>query len=335
MGFCRKRGFTLVELMVVIAIIGILAAALITPITNARATGRSARCKANLKNLAQASMSYALDTRSWPHGTRHWGNRLPSAGTYEVREPSGNVDVLQFLAVVGWVSGYYGGSSFLWPSLGQPTLRKGADDRASYYFYGDNKNAVYQSITNGVLWNYVGKDLATYVCDEHKAVARALGINNVMRSYAMNAYFGANLSTSFASSSAPVPRDREWVTQIDNISNRGNAGAMLLFAELPAYDVSGERSINKDLGPSDGIVDVEIRGYSSAKPSNEEFIGFNHSTAKRRVAHVSFVDGHVEAIIAPQNASKTDLQNLTFLLCNGIDVPPDKNEWRSARDTFK
>lgn len=330
-----KRGFTLVELMVVIAIIGILAAALITPITNARATGRSARCKANLKNLAHAAMSFAVDNKSPREGERRWDHRLPAAGSYDYLSPDASLGTVKYVVVLGWVSGYYGGAGFPWPSVSQPVLGKTVDERASYYFYGESETQVFQSITNGVLWDYVGRDLGAYVCDEHKAAATSLGLRNVLRSYVMNAYYGATLSTSFASSAAPVPRERESATQVARISARGNAANMLLFAELPGYNLTGERQIDKALGPSDGVLDVQIIGYSSAKPSNEEHIGFNHRTAKRRVAHVSFVDGHVEAILAPQGASKTDLQNLTFLLCNGLDVPAQMSDWANARKNFK
>jgi len=60
--FCRSiKGFTLVELLVVISILGVLAAALTTQVGRTRASGQAVRCKANLKNLAQAALSYAVD----------------------------------------------------------------------------------------------------------------------------------------------------------------------------------------------------------------------------------------------------------------------------------
>ena len=334
---CSKKGFTLVELMVVIAIIGILSAALLVPITNARSAGRSVRCKTNLRNLAQAAHSYAVDTHSDRHGVRTLGERLPSAGTYE-RRKNDSVSRLEFDVYLGWVSGFYGGP-FPWPAVENPRLgRSSFDSMASYSFFGDNREAVFQSITNGVLWDYVRGDLSTYVCDEHKTVAIRAKCKNVLRSYVMNAYFGWELPSAHTTSSASTPPDREVVRRLDRLSERGNAGTLLLFAELPAYNAEGAENIaNNQTDPkTDGVLHVEIKGYYTAgRPGNEEIIGFNHRTAKRMVAHVAFTDGHVDAIVAPDRATRTDLQNLTFLLCNGLEVPARKEDWGTARTDFK
>lgn len=57
----RNRGFTLIELFVVIAIIAILAAILFPVFAQAREKARSARCQSNLKQLATAILMYAQD----------------------------------------------------------------------------------------------------------------------------------------------------------------------------------------------------------------------------------------------------------------------------------
>ena len=327
-----KKGFTLVELMVVISIIGVLAAALIAPVTGARRTARAVRCKANLKNLAQAAHSYALDSAGGGKGILRHGNHLPSAGTYE---RDGGVDDngrINFVVTLGWVSGY--NTVFPWPSLGTPILGKNADNRASYPFFNDNEPAVYQSITNGALWKYVGANLSVYVCDEHKSVAKNAGCKNVLRSYVMNAYFGCNLPNTYASNDAEYPKGREWVCRLENLSTRGSASTLLMFAELPAYNASGNAEVKKSLGESDGILDVQIKGYYTSKPGAEEIIGFNHKTAKRMIAHVAYADGHVDAIMSPEGATLSELRDLTYLLCNGFEVPARKSDWSSARQEF-
>lgn len=60
-----QHGFTLVELLVVVAIIAILVALLLPSITSARFAARLAHCKSNLRQINVAHGAYAGDFRSW------------------------------------------------------------------------------------------------------------------------------------------------------------------------------------------------------------------------------------------------------------------------------
>lgn len=65
----RSGGFTLIELMIVIAIIAILAAILVPNFIRARAQGQLTACKSNLKNIGTAMEMYSTD----------WAGKYPAA----------------------------------------------------------------------------------------------------------------------------------------------------------------------------------------------------------------------------------------------------------------
>src|SRR5256885_3486160 len=67
---CRRRAFTLVELLVVIGIIAVLIALLLPALGRARAQAQTAACLANLRSIGQAIGIYAVNNRqSLPYGS--------------------------------------------------------------------------------------------------------------------------------------------------------------------------------------------------------------------------------------------------------------------------
>ncbi len=66
----RKSGFTLVEIMIVVAIIGLLAAIAIPNFVKARTASQRSACAANLKQIDGAKATWALETK-------HLGTDLP------------------------------------------------------------------------------------------------------------------------------------------------------------------------------------------------------------------------------------------------------------------
>ncbi len=64
--YSHRRGFTLVELLVVVVIIGLLLAMLLPAVYSAREAARQSRCKNNLRNFGLAITNYCTSKQRFP-----------------------------------------------------------------------------------------------------------------------------------------------------------------------------------------------------------------------------------------------------------------------------
>lgn len=74
----NSRGFTLIEILVVVSIIGILAALLLSNMVGVRERAADARLKSNLKQMATALRLYYNDNQTYPPS----GTCVSLQGTY-------------------------------------------------------------------------------------------------------------------------------------------------------------------------------------------------------------------------------------------------------------
>lgn len=83
-----RKAFTLVEIMIVVAIIGILIAIAVPGFVQARTTSRARSCQENLTKIDGAKEQWALENNKSTADTPTWAELAPAGGAgYMKKEP--------------------------------------------------------------------------------------------------------------------------------------------------------------------------------------------------------------------------------------------------------
>jgi len=81
------KGFTLVELLVVVAILGIIASIAMANLTNALDKGKQKRTMSDLHSIGEAIEAYHIDHASYPRGVSDWATLQASISPFFIKAP--------------------------------------------------------------------------------------------------------------------------------------------------------------------------------------------------------------------------------------------------------
>jgi len=87
----NKKGFTLIELMIVVVIIGILAAIAIPRMQNVTGGARQSSCRANMRTILTQAQIYMAEEGIYPDDAATLGTEditCPAGGNYTYGHPS-------------------------------------------------------------------------------------------------------------------------------------------------------------------------------------------------------------------------------------------------------
>ena len=315
--FSRRNGFSLLELMVVIGIIGILSGVMLSMFGGASESAQSAKCMTNMRNLTVAVYNAASANSGY----------VPAAGSYEY------FDMTYIRERKGWIG---------WLNKARPNPYNTGTKTKSHVSSAWTPYATHQqgvkvdyedacfALTNGVIWQYAGRSAETYVCPVHAKLCKNKKLVPVW-SYVMNSYFGYDYRKG------GTVTDQHRIFSSLSSKHQGvplGADKILLFAELPFLKLDNIGQSGELEGKSPAF-DCTLQYDDKTWTGAAESIGFNHKSGKNHVAHVAFADGHVTKLILPKSMGSGEIKTLTTWLCQGDEISFDGKSYTRVNQADK
>lgn len=319
----RENGFTLVELLVVVAIIGILMSITVPKISNAITKAKEAQCETNLRQLHAAAISYANEHSS----------QLPYAQSHEVYDRVNQT----YSERRGWIA--WSNSSCNIDDLEKNWKSDKSNSSGLNHDNGAGKYAKF-GVENGTLFTYMNESLSHYVCpiilaakgqvksfdDDKKTV-------DIHRTYAMNGFFGSEQNRKwYGVYVTRVGQSEYYSKDVDDNekSFKPESSRLLLFTEIAPSAIndstySGTDPIkgNKDPASTSGDCFLAPTGE---KDNTDRCAAVHTSPVKGQLtSYAVFLDGHIDKIYANHlnENDSPDGKNTVWYYCRGLSPDQD------------